>query len=235
MAERKLPKLETGVRFPSPAPSPDPGSPGTVVLYWIPLGTDGHVVMLSGRCYEALVATRDRRPRRVLYHTALEVWRGDGRRFVVESAPIRDGDAASTGAVAEGPVGSRWLGRFSLFRYAVRRWEDGVIPDAYAAVPGPIHIAADAACAERIYRVVPLAPTPVWGRDELGTGDMWNSNSLTAWVLCQAGIDAATLEPPPGGRAPGWHAGLAVAARTGGTTDGLTDGPGSAEPSDIGL
>jgi len=51
------------------------------------------------------------------------------------------------------------------------------------------------------------------GRDELGTGEMWNSNSLVAWVLEVAGVSTAAIRPPPGGRAPGWDAGLAVARR----------------------
>ncbi len=56
-------------------------------------------------------------------------------------------------------------------------------------------------------------PTPVWGRDELHTGDMWNSNSVTAWLLARAGLDAVAGQPPAGGRAPGWQAGLVTARR----------------------
>ena len=33
-------------------------------------------------------------------------------------------------------------------------------------------------------------PTPVWGRDELGTGDMWNSNSVISWAIACGGLDA---------------------------------------------
>jgi hypothetical protein len=58
-------------------------------------------------------------------------------------------------------------------------------------------------------------PPLVWGRDEAGVGDMWNSNSLIAFVLTRAGIDAQRLEPPQGGRAPGWQAGIDVALRRG--------------------
>jgi hypothetical protein len=61
--------------------------------------------------------------------------------------------------------------------------------------------------------LVPSVPTPVWGRDELDTGDMWNSNSVVSWLLTSAGIDPDTIAPPPGGRAPGWRAGVAVAHR----------------------
>ena len=42
---------------------------------------------------------------------------------------------------------------------------------------------------------------------------MWNSNSVIAWVIARSGIDADSIQPPAGGRAPGWHAGLVVARR----------------------
>jgi len=31
-----------------------------------------------------------------------------------------------------------------------------------------------------VLETVARVPTPVWGRDELATGDMWNSNSVIA-------------------------------------------------------
>jgi hypothetical protein len=61
--------------------------------------------------------------------------------------------------------------------------------------------------------LVAQVPTPVWGRDELATGDMWNSNSVIAWVIARSGIDTEAIKPPAGGRAPGWQAGLVVARR----------------------
>jgi hypothetical protein len=57
-------------------------------------------------------------------------------------------------------------------------------------------------------------PSPVWGRDELKTGEMWNSNSVIAWLLTQSGLPTDTVRPPAGGRAPGWEAGLATARRS---------------------
>jgi hypothetical protein len=54
---------------------------------------------------------------------------------------------------------------------------------------------------------------PVWGRDELRAGEMWNSNSVVAWLIAQTGLDTETIEPPVGGRAPGWNAGVVVARR----------------------
>jgi hypothetical protein len=61
--------------------------------------------------------------------------------------------------------------------------------------------------------LVPLVPTPVWGRDDLKAGDMWNSNSVISWLITRSGIDADSIAPPSGGRAPGWQSGLVVARR----------------------
>jgi hypothetical protein len=44
---------------------------------------------------------------------------------------------------------------------------------------------------------------------------MWNSNSVTAWLIASCGLDAASIVAPAGGRAPGWDAGAVVAARGG--------------------
>jgi hypothetical protein len=65
-------------------------------------------------------------------------------------------------------------------------------------------------------------PAPVWGRDELDTGEMWNSNSLTSWLIERSGIGAQAVHLPANGRAPGWHAGLVVARRPQGV--GALDG-----------
>jgi hypothetical protein len=187
-------------------------APGAIDLYWIPLGAGAHVVRLSGKVYEAITAIVRHRPRYALYHTALEVNVSDGR-FVIESAPIRDSEGRERGVVAEGPVGARWAGRFRLFRYEIRRWRGGSIPDANEAVSSPVRVANDLVRAELLLDLVPSIPTPVWGRDEFQTGDMWNSNSLISWLLVRAGVDTDPLQPPSGGRAPGWDAGLLVARR----------------------
>lgn len=106
-----------------------------------------------------------------------------------------------------------WLGRFRLFRYEIRRWQGGVIPDLTYAVSSPVRVATDAVRAQRVLDLAPSVPTPVWGRDELRTGEMWNSNSLISWLLARAGIETERLQPPACGRAPGWNAGLVVARR----------------------
>ena len=176
-----------------------------VDLYWIPLGAGGHCVRFNGRIYEAIVAARERRPRRDLYHAALIV---DG--YAIEVAPAWDRDEASRGVVATGPVGSRLLGRSRMFRYEVRCWHDGTIAELAEAVGGPQRLPADAA---RLLDAIGTVPTPVWGSDELGAGEMWNSNSVIAWLLAVAGVPTDDLHPPPNGRAPGWAAGLEVADR----------------------
>lgn len=65
--------------------------------------------------------------------------------------------------------------------------------------------------ASRLLDLVPKVPTLVWGRDESDTGDMWNSNSVTSWLIARSGIETDAIRPPAGGRAPGWQAGLAMA------------------------
>jgi hypothetical protein len=60
---------------------------------------------------------------------------------------------------------------------------------------------------------VPDVPTPVWGRDELKAGEMWNSNSLISWLIARSGLDVDSVHLPAHGRAPGWDAGLVVERR----------------------
>ena len=188
------------------------GGPAAVDLYWLPLGAGGHFVRLNGRAYEALVARMERRAVCDLYHSALQVRVPEGT-FVVEQAPVSDLSGKRRGVVAEGAVGSHWAGRFRIFRYEIRLWPNGHIPDVAEAVESPRRLSSDEDCARGVLELVAQVPTPVWGRDELGTGDMWNSNSVIAWVIACSGIDAESIRPPAGGRAPGWEAGLVIASR----------------------
>jgi hypothetical protein len=183
-----------------------------VDLYWLPLGAGGHSVRLNGRVFEAVASRLERRSPCDLYHSALEVRVPEGR-FVIEQAPVRDDDGAKRGVVAEGAVGSRLAGRFRIFRYEVRRWRDGVIPDIGEAVESPHHLTGDPLIARHVLDLVPTVPKLVWGRDESQAGEMWNSNSLTSWLIARSGLHVESLHPPAGGRAPGWRAGLVVARR----------------------
>ena len=184
-----------------------------VDLFWLPLGAGGWFVRLNGRLYEALVARRDGRPPLDLYHSALVVAVPEGA-FVIEQAwPIPDRNGADRGVVAEGPVGWRSRGSMRPLRYEIRCWRDGVIADVDEAVESPRRLTDDDLCAHRLLELVPEAPTPVWGRDELGAGEMWNSNSVISWLLARSGLDAAAVRPPRSGRAPGWRAGILAASR----------------------
>ena len=188
---------------------PKPG----VDLYWLPLGAGGDFVRLNGRIYEALAAWRGKRRPSDLYHSALVITVQTGV-FVIEQAwPIPSGDKDSRGVVAEGPVGTRRAGSLRFLCYEVRRWRSGVIADVAEAVDSPKRLTDDVAIAERLLALVPHAPTPVWGRDDLDAGEMWNSNSLISWLIVRSGLDVDGVALPGGGRAPGWQAGVVVARR----------------------
>jgi hypothetical protein len=191
---------------------PDAAAGAAVDLYRLPLGAGGHFVRLNGRAYEAVAARLQRRPACDLYHSALQVTVAE-ETFVIEQAPVHDWSGKQRGVVAEGAVGSRWAGRFRIFRYEIRLWRGGHIPDVAEAVDSPLRLSSDEDRARRVLDLVPELPTPVWGRDELATGEMWNSNSVVAWVIARSGIDTGPVQPPAGGRAPGWQAGLVVAER----------------------
>ena len=189
---------------------PPPAVTG-IDLYWLPLGAGGHSVRLNGKVFEAVAACLEGRDRRDLYHSALQVQVPEGR-YVIEQAPAWS-DGAERGVVAQGSVGTHAAGRFRLFRYEVRRWRDGVVPDLARAVESPHRLSDDSDCARRLLELVPEAPTPVWGRDDLGAGEMWNSNSLISWLIARTGLAVQSIRPPCGGRAPGWQAGIVIADR----------------------
>ena len=186
--------------------------PASVDLYWLPLGAGGRCVRLNGRAFEALVARREHRGACDLYHSALEVRLGPDR-WVIEMAPVWNTREPDRGVVAEGPVGLRWLGRSRLFRYEVRCWRGGRIPDVAEAVDSPVRMSADARQARRVLELAPAFRTATWALDEQHTGDMWNSNSLSSWLLVRSDHDLTRVGPPAGGRAPGWRAGLVAGSR----------------------
>ena len=185
---------------------------GSIDVYWIPLGAGGHSVRWNGRVYEALASLHEHRPARDLYHTALEV-RQDDDRYVIEMAPVWNLSACDRGVVCEGPVAAMWLGRYRLFRYEVRCWLDGFIPDIAEAVKSPQRVTDDPRQAASMLRLLATVPPLTWGRDAIGCGDMWNTNSVAAWLLAGTGHDMWAIQPPAGGHAPGWHAGLEHASR----------------------
>lgn len=156
-------------------------SAARVELYWLPLGAGdaSGCVRWNGRIFEAVAARGQRRRPCDLYHSALRVRLG-GARYAIEMAPAWGNKESGRGVVGEGPVGLPWLGRSRFFRYEIRRWRDGAIPDITGAVDSPRNLDTDA------------------GR---------------AGLLARSGHQAGTIAAPARGRAPGWSAGLTVAAR----------------------
>ena len=179
-------------------------------LWWLPVGAGGHLAMHTSRWWEVVQAHREHRACQPLFHAALELF-VDEHRYVIEMTPAWGQPATARGIVKTGPVGLRVLGRFALFRYEVRAWPDGVLPDRAHAIQRPTTIPLTRASAHALLEGLPRVPALTWGRVVPTTGDMWNSNSLASWLLTTAGIDATRFTPPAHGRAPGWVAGIALA------------------------
>ena len=132
----------------------------------------------------------------------------------IEVAPVWSSKDPARGVVAEGPVGAVWAGRLRAFRYEIRCWRGGSIPDVERSRRQPqTAFPATRRSPQRAFDLVSQAPTVTWGRDELGAGEMWNSNSVVSWLLFSCGIDVGSIALPAGGRAPGWQAGIEVASR----------------------
>jgi hypothetical protein len=191
-----------------------PHAGASLDLYWIPLGAGNQVVQFSGRTFESIAAKWSGRLPCDLYHTALVATLGADEYFI-EMTPVPAASRApiDRGVVGEGAVGTAWAKRLRIFRYEIRRWRNGTIPDLAAAVGDPVRVANAESDVAAALAAVPNVPTPVWGRDELRAGEMWNSNSVVSWILTVSGLLVRVDGPPPAGRAPGWDAGVTVASR----------------------
>ena len=183
-----------------------------VDLYWIPLGAGQRVVRASGKLFEALSALIQRRRRCDLYHSALAVTIPEGR-FVIEMTPIPDLHGERRGVVAEGPVGAKWAG--SAFEHSGTRSADGETAPSPTSTrprrPSPSTSISPARNDSSTW--CRRCRHPCGDATSSDAGEMWNSNSVVSWLLASSGIDVAQIQPPPGGRAPGWTAGVVVAAR----------------------
>ena len=196
-----------------------------MALWWLPLGAGERTgtVRVSGLVYEWLSAWWGRRPPQPLFHSALVVTLDDVD-FAIEMAPVWSSSEAHRGVVREGPVGLPFLGRFRAFRYEVRCWPGGRLPDQAYAVDSPQVLSTDRERTGRLLDAVREVPVATWGLDEQGAGEMWNSNSVVSWALAVSGHDVSGLRPPAAGRAPGWEAGLVRASARGRRADGDRDG-----------
>ncbi|ORL16048.1 hypothetical protein A6I85_00385 [Prescottella equi] len=187
-------------------------TPAAVDLYWIPLGAGSPVVQRCGRMYERIAATLSGREPAQLYHCGLKVLVFPDV-FVIEMAPAWQFTSIDRGVVLEGPVGTRWAGRSKWLRYEVRCWRNGLIPDEADAVCSPLRLTTDPVTCRQVLRGLVSVPRYTWGRDSVGVGDMWNSNSVVSWVLSRSGVDLSAVRPPRCGRVPGWQAGIAAASQ----------------------
>ena len=180
-------------------------------LYWLPLGAGGNFVRFNGRVYEFIASRIQGRPACDLYHSGLEVHAPDGR-YVIEQTPVAP-HGEERGVVGVGPIAARWAWRlWPRLRYELRCWKGGVIPDVEEAVESPRRLSGALVDVKRLLELTHSVPMLVWGRDELQVHDMWNSNSQIAWLLARTGLDLDSINPPAGGRAPGWNAGVVAAA-----------------------
>ena len=183
-----------------------------VELYWIPLGAGGHSVRLNGRVFEAIAAAASIgdaatsiTPRSSSSSTAIATRSSSRRRRTLTRRAAAWSPPAPSAAAT--PAGCACFatrsaaGAAGRFRISTRR------------SAGPRRLSSDPRDARRLLDLVRTVPTPVWGRDELKTGEMWNSNSMTAWLIAATGLSTDLLRPPPRGRAPGWDAGIEVARR----------------------
>lgn len=143
----------------------------SVDLYWLPLGAGEPlgIVRRSGRAFEAAEARYQHRAPCDLYHSALKVHLGDDT-FVIEMAPVWGNKQTGRGVVGEGAVGLPWLAHSRFFRYEIRRWQGGIIPDQAYAVASPMHFPTDPVLTRRLLELVPAFPAVTWGRDELRAG-----------------------------------------------------------------
>ena len=87
----------------------------------------------TARCSKPSPPIVNTRPVQDRYHSAIEAPTG-GDRYIIEMTPAWGNKTTDWGVVREGPVEARWLGRFIRFRYEIRRWRTGVIPDIADAV-----------------------------------------------------------------------------------------------------
>lgn len=182
----------------------------SVELLWLPVGAEtSRFQQASLRLWEAFEAARARRPRVALVHSALRVRTCDGTAYAIELTPAFQ--PTSVPPRATGPVGLRMLGRFQLFRWALQCTPGGAFPDEQWATGEPDVLATDCDTADSLLQLTSTIPRYTWGRRRPGTGEMWTSDSVVAWLLVRASIDVAGVGPPPGTRAPGWDAGLLVA------------------------
>ena len=162
---------------------------------------------LNGKAYEALSAAFERR-RLTSTMPDFEVRLGDGS-FVIEVAPSPDA-ACRPGRRRRRPCWQplrRCPTALPLRGPLLVGRSDPDVDEAVASPCACLMIQRPLIACSSSY---PPSRHSVWGRDELQTGDMWNSNSVISWLIARAHL-LVDVALPPHGRAPGWAAGIRVA------------------------
>ncbi len=185
-----------------------------VDLYWLPVGagTRTPVQRWSLAAWEACDAALHRRPRKNLYHSALKMRLASGEVRTLELTPAFAFPDARP--AMSGPVGFPGADRVRFLRYQMTCLATERLPDEAWTIASQ-RLAADEGLGERILAHASEVPRHTWGWRVRGTSEMWTSDSAISWLLLRAGFDARALAVPAGGRAPGWRAGLELAAKQG--------------------
>ena len=183
-------------------------------LYWIPVAAGTPWLQRASlRFWEAFEAARCQRPRATLYHSALKLVREQGDTCTLEVTPVFSGSPEPP--LLTGPVGMGWAGKFRVFRYQLRLVKTESLPDEEFAVASPVRLADRCTVVQQLLELAPSVPRHTWGRRARGTREMWTSDSTVSWLLTRTGIDLSSVQPPAGGRAPGWQAGIDLAQAEG--------------------
>ena len=179
---------------------------------WAPAATP---CALNGKVFEAVAAWLDRRDRRDLYHSALEVQRAGGT--------VRDRAGAGAGERRRRArrrrrgrrrqhAAARPLPRSSATRSGAGA--TGCIPDVGEAVESPRRLSDDPDCARRLLELVPAGADARLGPRRAGRRrDVELELDSSPGSSRAAGSTSRRSRRPRGGRAPGWQAGIVIARR----------------------
>ena len=150
---------------------------------------------------------------KTIYHCAIKVQFPENGRcpsHVIELTESLDDQAERdrVGEVAQ-------HGIFGPWSYAIRVFRNGSIEDE-TNIKETTVLSTDCDTARNIVQLARDVPLLDYGEKigtKTGAADRWSSNSVVSWILQKAGLDPANIDPPSGGIAPGWDAGITQAKK----------------------
>ena len=160
--------------------------------HWIPLGAGGHSVRVNGIVCEVISSLIQRRPRQRLPRRP-----GDPR----PERTVRDRDDTGPERARLERVSWRGGSRDAIGRSTrILRYESAGDPTASSptwgdAVASPVRISDDPPWHSASWGCS-LDAEPTWGRDELGTGEMWTCNSVMSGSHPRLGLPGRDRLPP---------------------------------------